>query len=128
MPNVVLSGHHLTSSSYEHFRDVRMADRSFAVRKFFVQAEGFPSHQFELLNVGWSTLEPMRDKVLPALKSLPNKQASFIPPMECLPVPKIPEGTLWVYEVKLDGYRAIRVNPKQGKPTLFSGAHVGAKV
>jgi DNA ligase D-like protein (predicted ligase) len=40
--------------------------------------------------------------------------------MECLPVPKIPEGALWVYEVKLDGYRAIGVTPKQGKPTLFS--------
>jgi bifunctional non-homologous end joining protein LigD len=40
--------------------------------------------------------------------------------MECLPVPKIPEGPLWVYEVKLDGFRAIGVNPKQGKPALFS--------
>ena len=55
-----------------------------------------------------------------ALKSLRKKNASFIQPMECLPVTTIPEGPLWVYEVKLDGYRAIGVNPKQGKPTLFS--------
>jgi len=40
--------------------------------------------------------------------------------MECLAVPKIPEGPLWVYEVKLDGYRAIAVNTSQGKPALFS--------
>jgi bifunctional non-homologous end joining protein LigD len=92
----------------------------FAVRKFFVQAVGFPPHQFELLNVGWSTLQPMRDKALPASKSLAKKETSFVPPMECLAVPKIPEGPLWVYEVKLDGYRAIGVNPKQGKPALFS--------
>jgi ATP-dependent DNA ligase len=41
-------------------------------------------------------------------------------PMECLPVPKLPEGPLWVYEVKLDGYRAVGVNSKEGKPNLFS--------
>jgi bifunctional non-homologous end joining protein LigD len=40
--------------------------------------------------------------------------------MECLSVPKIPEGPQWVYEVKLDGYRAVGVNPKQGRPRLFS--------
>jgi len=40
--------------------------------------------------------------------------------MECLPVPKIPEGPLWVYEVKLDGYRAIAVSRNQDKPALFS--------
>jgi ATP-dependent DNA ligase len=33
---------------------------------------------------------------------------------------KTPRRALWVYEVKLDGYRAIEVNPKQGKPALFS--------
>jgi DNA ligase D-like protein (predicted ligase) len=44
--------------------------------------------------------------------------------MECLSVPKLPEGPLWVYEVKLDGYRAIGVNPEQGKPTLFSRRHI----
>jgi DNA ligase D-like protein (predicted ligase) len=62
----------------------------------------------------------MRRKADPALESLPNKDASFIEPMECLPVPKLPEGPLWVYEVKLDGFRAIGVNPKQGNPTLLS--------
>jgi DNA ligase D-like protein (predicted ligase) len=61
----------------------------------------------------------LRSKADTALKSS-KKDASFIEPMECLPVPKIPEGPLWVYEVKLDGYRAIAVNAKQGKPALFS--------
>src|ERR1700722_20156700 len=30
----------------------------------------------------------------------------FPPPMECLPVKKLPDGPEWVYELKLDGYRA----------------------
>ena len=62
----------------------------------------------------------MRTKTLSALKSSPKREVAFIEPMECLAVPKIPEGPLWVYEVKLDGYRAVGVNPKQGKATLFS--------
>ena len=44
---------------------------------------------------------------------------AFIEPMECLPVAKIPSGPDWIYEVKLDGYRAIGVNA-HGKATLFS--------
>jgi bifunctional non-homologous end joining protein LigD len=47
----------------------------------------------------------------------------FTPPMECLPVGKIPEGEAWVYELKLDGYRAqairdgaaVRVLSRRGK-------------
>jgi DNA ligase D-like protein (predicted ligase) len=39
--------------------------------------------------------------------------------MECLPVEKIPEGDLWTYELKLDGYRAIGVRTG-GKVTLYS--------
>jgi ATP-dependent DNA ligase len=31
------------------------------------------------------------------------KVASFIQPMACLSVLKLPDGPLWVYEVKLDG-------------------------
>jgi bifunctional non-homologous end joining protein LigD len=39
--------------------------------------------------------------------------------MECLPVEKIPEGDLWTYELKLDGYRAI-VGKSGGKVTVYS--------
>src|SRR5258708_17089001 len=59
-------------------------------------------------------------KADPGSKSSPKKGASFIEPMECLAVPKIPEGPLWVYEVKLDGFRAIAVTTNQGEPALFS--------
>jgi bifunctional non-homologous end joining protein LigD len=43
----------------------------------------------------------------------------FVEPMECLPVPKVPEGGLWTYELKLDGYR-LEVLKSKGRVTLYS--------
>ena len=43
------------------------------------------------------------------LDSLPPREAVFIEPMECAFVPDVPDGPQWIYEVKLDGYRAIAV-------------------
>ena len=40
--------------------------------------------------------------------------ACFIEPMLCLAVEKLPEGSAWQYEVKLDGYRAIGLGTKTG--------------
>jgi ATP-dependent DNA ligase len=45
--------------------------------------------------------------------------ARFIEAMECLPVETIPEGDVWTYELKLDGYRVIAVKDS-GKLTLYS--------
>jgi hypothetical protein len=53
------------------------------------------------------------------LTSLPCRSAAFIEPMECLAVSKLPDGPEWVYEIKLDGYRAIAVK-SAGKLNLFS--------
>jgi bifunctional non-homologous end joining protein LigD len=53
------------------------------------------------------------------LHSLPVGSATFKERMECLAVPKLPEGAEWVYQVKLDGYRAIAVR-SAGKLNLFS--------
>ena len=38
----------------------------------------------------------------------------FTPPMECLPVVKIPGGDVWVYELKLDGYRTQAIRDGDG--------------
>jgi len=43
----------------------------------------------------------------------------FIESMECLPVPTLPEGKEWSYEIKLDGFRLEAVRQK-GETTLFS--------
>jgi DNA ligase D-like protein (predicted ligase) len=50
---------------------------------------------------------------------LPRHEAAFIEPMECLGVATLPGGPEWVYEIKLDGYRAVAVKSK-GEATLFS--------
>ena len=52
------------------------------------------------------------------LRSLPKRAAEFIEPMECLAVARLPDGDGWVWEIKLDGYRAIAV--KDGTVALFS--------
>jgi DNA ligase D-like protein (predicted ligase) len=48
-----------------------------------------------------------------------KKHASFVEPMECLPVSTLPEGSKWLWELKLDGYRAIAVKSGQ-KVRLYS--------
>lgn len=51
--------------------------------------------------------------------SLPERKAAFIESMECLPVPSVPDGPEWTYEIKLDGYRLEAVR-SGGHTTLFS--------
>jgi DNA ligase D-like protein (predicted ligase) len=55
----------------------------------------------------------------PGLQSLPKKLATFIEPMDCEPVSTLHDDAKWVYEIKLDGYRAIAVK-SDGKVGLFS--------
>jgi ATP-dependent DNA ligase len=54
------------------------------------------------------------------LCSLPKTKAAFIEPMDCLPVPKLPAGSQWLWEIKLDGYRAVAV--KSGGDVTLSRA------
>ena len=54
-------------------------------------------------------MHAMQTKHLKRLGSLPKTAASFVEPMECLSVSRLPEDSKWVWEIKLDGYRAIAV-------------------
>jgi DNA ligase D-like protein (predicted ligase) len=45
-----------------------------------------------------------------------HREVKFIEPMECLAVPRLPDGPQWVWEIKLDGYRAIAV---KGRDTIL---------
>jgi DNA ligase D-like protein (predicted ligase) len=53
------------------------------------------------------------------VRSLPTRGATFVEPMECLAVSKLPDSAEWVYEIKLDGYRALAINC-EGKLSLYS--------
>ena len=33
------------------------------------------------------------------LSALPKRMADFISPMDCAPVPNLPDGSQWVYEI-----------------------------
>jgi ATP-dependent DNA ligase len=43
------------------------------------------------------------------LQTIKTHEAVFIEPMECLLVSTLPDGPNWIFEIKLDGYRAIAV-------------------
>jgi DNA ligase D-like protein (predicted ligase) len=53
------------------------------------------------------------------LRQLPKARVDFISPMLARPVNELPTGAGWLYELKLDGYRALVVKTR-GVTTLFS--------
>jgi ATP-dependent DNA ligase len=93
------------------------------VLQLSVASKAFPSY----------TIHPRGKRVPPPIGSgfsfnarwgagglaIDRRVARFIEPMECLPVEKIPEGDVWTYELKLDGYRLEAVK-RAGKVILYS--------
>src|SRR5260370_11492036 len=75
-----------------------------------------------IIAAGFVVPSMKRSNIDEKLKSLPHRSAAFIKPMECLAVTKIPDDSSWVYEVKLDGYRAVAVNSNR-MVNLFSRRH-----
>src|SRR5882762_7822131 len=67
-----------------------------------------------------TTSNPSTGKTSAVLNASPKRDASFITPMECLAVPKVPDGSEWVYELKLDGFRAIGMKLANGTLALYS--------
>src|ERR1041385_5811980 len=53
------------------------------------------------------------------LQQLPKARLDFMPPMLARPAAELPSGTNWIYELKVDGYRAL-VLKARGVGTLFS--------
>ena len=53
------------------------------------------------------------------LRQLPKARLDFIAPMLARPVNELPSGKGWLYELKLDGYRAL-VLKSRGNATLLS--------
>ena len=53
------------------------------------------------------------------LQQLPKARLDFIEPMLARLVAQLPSGAAWLYELKLDGYRAL-VMKKRGGATVFS--------
>ncbi len=52
----------------------------------------------------------------------------FVVPMECLMVSKLPEGPEWIYEIKLDGYRAQALcDGKQTRLLSRNGKDLGQR-
>jgi ATP-dependent DNA ligase len=49
------------------------------------------------------------------IKASSLQPAPFIEPMQCKQVERLPDGPEWLYEIKLDGYRAVGI--KSGGPT-----------
>jgi ATP-dependent DNA ligase len=58
------------------------------------------------------TLRRKARRIESELKSLPKLKAAFIEPMLLLRTETLPEGAEWLYELNLDGYRALALKAK----------------
>jgi ATP-dependent DNA ligase len=62
------------------------------------------------------------------LSSLPTRDPAFIEPMECLAVAKLPDAPGWVWEIKLDGYRAVYQDLRVARTRFPFKTHSGRDI
>lgn len=55
-------------------------------------------------------MPPRAKRIDSELDSLPKAKAAFIEPMLLFRAGALPEAAEWLYELKLDGYRALAIN------------------
>jgi bifunctional non-homologous end joining protein LigD len=60
---------------------------------------------------------------LPALRDLPRAKIAFIEPMRAKLAAELPEGEEWLYELKLDGYRALALRTAKDVRLLSRNAN-----
>src|SRR5882762_191863 len=68
-----------------------------------------PRHFYAASPMKRTVTTTMRRRSASPLSSLPKRKAEFIEPMECAPATMLLDGPEWIYEIKLDGYRAVAV-------------------
>jgi DNA ligase D-like protein (predicted ligase) len=76
-------------------------------------------HQSVRVCLAFPSSKSINEKRVQVAGKVAKSLARFIEPMECLPVPKLPAGRGWLYEIKLDGWRLESVKTG-GKVILYS--------
>jgi bifunctional non-homologous end joining protein LigD len=80
-----------------------------------------PDRKNEILQKQNTTSSGRSQRILPS--SLPERAPKFVPLMECRLVAAVPQRGNWLYEIKLDGYRAMAIKTQHATKLLSRHNH-----